>query len=1003
MNQPFRLPEGGLIDRDKPVTFRFDGKSYGGFAGDTLASALLANGVHHVARSFKYHRPRGILGAGPEDPAALVQLEPNTARTEPNLRATEIELYEGLNAGAQNCWPSLGFDIGAINDVFSRFFPAGFYYKTFMGGPGWMFFERFIRASAGLGVAPGEIDPDHYEHTNRHCDVLIIGAGPAGLAAARAAASTGARVILAEQTAHPGGQLLDEAAGQTTIDGMSARDWVKAVREEIEAAPEAMVLTRTNGFGYYNDNWFALCQQLQDHLPLAERDANKPRQRLWHVRARHIILATGAIERPLVFAGNDRPGVMLAGAVRHYLHRHAVLPGRRAAILANNNSAWQTAFDLKTAGAEMAAILDTRPDAPQVLRDRAEALGIPVKTGAAVTGTLGRRRIKAARTGDIEGDRIAIGSAEMIGCDLLAVSGGWSPNVALFSQSRGQLRYDDDIAGFRPARSWQEEATVGAANGTFDLAACLAEGAAAGANAARVAGFDDASQSVPRVSAPHAIDYDITPAWRLPMERKTDRAFVDMHNDVTSKDLDLAVREGYRSVEHAKRYTTLGMGTDQGKTSSVNGFGILSEILDTPIPEIGVTTYRPPFKPVTFGAVAGQHVGANFHPRRTTPMHEAHVEVGATFEIVGDWLRARVYPRAGEDFDAALQRECKAARTQLGMLDASTLGKIDIRGKNAREFLNRIYSNAWLKLPPGRCRYGLMLNEDGMVFDDGVTACLSDDHFHMTTTTGGAAGVLNWLEDYAQTEWPDLEVYLTSVTEQWAVASLCGPNSTALMAELLDDLDPDPESFPFMSWRPAHIAGIPVRVFRISFTGELSYEINIPARYGRWLWDRCMALGEKHGITPYGTEGMHLLRAEAGFVIVGQDTDGTVTPIDLGMDWAVKKTADFVGARSLTRPDTARTDRRQFVGLLSEDPTIVLPEGSQIIATPHETEPRTPMIGYVTSSYMSPNFSRSIALGLVEGGHTRMGEPVYVANKNGTPHRASISPVNFLKELGGAS
>jgi sarcosine oxidase subunit alpha len=501
------------------------------------------------------------------------------------------------------------------------------------------------------------------------------------------------------------------------------------------------------------------------------------------------------------------------------------------------------------------------------------------------------------------------------------------------------------------------------------------------------------------------VPYAIEAAWELPshVPEARRRAFVDLQDDVTAKDLHLAVREGYRSVEHAKRYTTLGMGTDQGKTSSVNGFGVLARTLALPLPEIGVTTYRPPFKPVAFGAVAGQHVGAHFQPRRLSPMHAAQEAAGATFELVGDWLRARVYPQDGESFEEALQRECRAARTAAGVLDASTLGKIDIRGTGAREFINRVYSNAWLKLEPGRCRYGLMLNEDGMVFDDGVTACLADDHFHMTTTTGGAAHVLAWLEEYHQTEWPELEVYLTSVTEQWAVASICGPNAPQIVAELLDDIDPDPERFPFMSWRQGHASGIPVRVFHISFTGELSFEINIPARFGPWLWQRIMEVGAPHGITPYGTEGMHLLRAEKGFIIVGQDTDGTVTPIDLGMDWAVKKKADFIGRRSLHRDDTSREDRRQLVGLLSDDPQFVIAEGAQVVATPQETEPRTPMLGHVTSSYLSPNLGRSIALALIEGGRGRMGETVYVTRAGGWPLPATVTGTDFLADAGDAA
>jgi len=998
--QMFRLEDGGRIDRSRPVSFRFDGRTYQGFAGDTLASALLANGVHMVARSFKYHRPRGLLGAGPEDPAGLVQVYPGSARTEPNMRATEVEIHDGLEAVSQNRWPSLGFDVGAINDAFARFLPAGFYYKTFMGPPwSWMMLEGVIRSSAGLGVSPRAPDPDRYEHVNRHCDVLVIGAGPAGLSAAREAARAGARVILAEDSAEPGGRLLCEDGRDYAPAGVSGPEWASLAAAELESAGDVTVLTRTCAFGYYGQNWVALAQNVQDHLAPGERDPALPRHRLWQVRARQVVLAAGANERPLVFHSNDRPGVMLASAVRTYLHRYAVTPGRRAIIFANNSSAWSTAFDLVEAGVEVAAIIDVRAEPETAVLERAAALSIPVRTGSAVIATAGRKRIRSVTVSALGPEGGLTGARETIECDLLAVSGGWSPNAALFSQSRGKMAYDEELAAFRPAQSWQSERSAGAANGVFSLQGCIEEGRRAGAEAACATGFKPEAGDVPSCQVPAFREaYGVAACWELPsgVSAARTRAFVDLQNDVTSKDLRLAVREGYRSVEHAKRYTTLGMGTDQGKTSSVNGFGVLSLAMDRSMPEVGVTTYRPPYKPVSFGVVAGQHAGELFHPRRTTPMHACHEKAGAVFETVGDWLRARVYPQAGENFEDALQRESRAARTGIGVLDASTLGKIDIRGPDAREFLNRVYTNAWLKLQPGRCRYGLMLNEDGMVFDDGVTACLADDHFHMTTTTGGAAGVLTWLEDYLQTEWPGLKVWLTSVTEQWAVVSICGPKSPALAAALFDDIETGPEDFPFMSWREGRISGVPARIFRISFTGEISYEINVPARYGQWLWETVMEAGAPLGVTAYGTEAMHLLRAEAGFIIAGQDTDGTVTPHDLGMSWAVKSNADFIGARSLSRPDTARTDRRQLVGLLTSNPKQVIAEGSQVLASGQETRPRTPMIGHVTSSYFSPNLNRSIAFALIEGGLSRMGETVHIARKGKSPARAMITQPNFL-------
>lgn len=1004
--QKFRRPSGGLIDRGREVEFDFAGKAYSGFAGDTLASALLANGVHMVARSFKYHRPRGILGAGPEDPAALVQLGNDAARTDPNMRATEIEIYSGLQARPQNVWPSLALDIGALNDLFWRFLPAGFYYKTFMGPPlNWMFFERFIRAAAGLGRAPEGPDPDVYETTNRHCDVLVIGGGASGLMAARAAAKSGARVILAEESARPGGWLLALDAETSSLDGRPPVAWVEEVERELSALANVELLSRTCGFGYYGENYVGLHQSLQDHLALSERDSRLPRQRMWRVRARQVILATGAHDRPLTFHGNDRPGIMLAGAVSTYIHRYGVMPGRRAVIFTNNSAGWQAAFDLYRTGAYVAAIIDLRADPGEALMRRAEEFAIPTLAGHAIIATKGRKRISSVTVRKLDGAGDIFGPDIKISCDLIAVSGGLSPNVALFSQSRGKLLYDEEKACFRPGLSWQREVSVGACNGVFSLREALREADEAGRAAAERAGHQGPAPDIPDVSGMFEEPYAVEPVWEVPSEkRKSDiRAFVDLQNDVQAKDLHLAVQEGYCSVEHAKRYTTTGMGSDQGKTVNVNAFGILSRVLGKSMVELGVTTYRQPYKPVTFGAITGQHTGKLFDPRRTTPMHDWHVERGAIFEPVGDWLRAQVYPKGGESFEEALQRESLAARTSLGVLDASTLGKIDIQGRDAREFLNRIYTNGWLKLTPGRCRYGLMLNEDGMVFDDGVTSCLDDDHFHMTTTTGGAATVLGWLEEYHQTEWPDLEVYFATVTEQWAVVSICGPNSARLMAELCDGLDPDPDRFKFMSWADAKIDGVPARIFRISFTGELSYEINVPASYGLWLWEKIFELQGRFDITPYGTEAMHLLRAEKGFIIVGQDTDGTVTPFDLRMDWAVKKNADFVGRRSLFRADTSREDRRQFVGLLTQDRETVLAEGAHVIETSSEPEPPVPMLGHVTSSYYSPNLKRSIALGLVASGGRRIGSTLYVT-RPGTgepPVPVKITEVDMLAECGG--
>ena len=984
--QEWRAPAGGnAIDRSRPLEFRFDGRAYRGYAGDTLASALLANGRHMVARSFKYHRPRGIFGAGAEDPAALVQMHPDSPWTAPNTPVTEQELYAGLEARPQNCWPSLRLDLAAAADALSFMLPAGFYYKTFMGPPGsWMQFEGAIRRMAGLGAAPRGPDPERYEQVNRHCELLVVGGGPAGLAAAHAAARGGIRVILTEETPQLGGRLLSLRADAAAVDGRPAAAWIAAVRADLERRPEVTVLTRTSAFGYYADNFVGLCQKVTDHLPPNERPERLPRQRLWRVRAARVVLATGAIEQPPVFPQNDRPGIMLASAVRSYLHRFAVLPGRRALVFGTNDFAWDTAFDLQDAGAEVVGIAHPRGTSPETRLAAAEERGIPVFSAHAVTGTRGRHRIRNAVLRSLRDG----GRQRAIECDLLAVSACFAPNAALFAQSRGELRYDPRIAAFRPGRSRQNECSVGAANGTFGLAAAMREGAEAGHAAAGM--VSDPPTLTASASDGAVADTDIREALDIQPHR---RAFVDLHNDVTIADLRMAVAEGYRSVEHVKRYTTAGMGTDQGKTSGLNIFTAVAGSARQP----QTTTYRPPWKPVTFGAIAGQHVGPLFRPRRTTPLHGWHVEHDAAFEPVGDWLRPRAYPRSGESIEEAVQRESRAARTGVAVLDASTLGKIDLRGIDARAFLNRIYTNSWSKLAPGHCRYGLMLGEDGMIMDDGVTACIADDHFHMTTTTGGAARVLAWLEECRQTEWPDLDLFVTGVTEQWAVAALCGPQSAALAAELVEGLPDDPSTLPFMTWTQARIDGIPVRVFRISFTGELSFEINIPASWGLWLWERVMQIGERFGITPYGTDAMHLLRAEKGFIIVGQDTDGTVTPFDLRMERMVNlDKGEFIGRRSLFREDMKRADRKQLVGLHTQDPEIVLTEGAHVIATAAEPAPPVPMLGHVTSSYFSPNLGRSIALALVAGGGDRMGDRLYVTRPGTNPAPVTVSETNFL-------
>ena len=990
--QSHRLFAGGRIDRQAPLSFAFDGRVLSGYAGDTLASALLANRVHLVGRSFKYHRPRGIFGAGAEEPNALMQVGVG-AYTVPNLRATQVDLYAGLEAFSQNCWPSVQYDLGEINNAFSRLIPAGFYYKTFMWPRRyWMQYEHLIRRAAGLGRAPTEPDPDRYDKSHWHCDVLVVGGGPAGLAAAQGAARTGARVVIADEQSELGGTLLGT---RDRINDTPAHHWVQGMLAELESAPDVRVLPRTTVVGYFDHNYLTMVERVRDHLPPGAQ-AHLPRQRLWKVRAAQVVLATGAHERPLVFANNDRPGIMLASAVQSYLNRYAVLAGRRVVIYTNNDSTYPLAGELSDAGCAV-TVVDTRRDVADSLTEPLRRRSVEWISGAGILGTQGRTRVKSVDVCALDASATGVtGERRRLPCDLVAMSGGWNPVVHLFSQSGGRLVYDPDRVCFVPGESAQQERSAGAANGAFALAYCVSEGREAGKAAAAAAGFRKrGAPAAPRIHSGETTS--VSPFWLTPPAApggSTGKHFVDFQNDVTAADVALAAREGYRSVEHLKRYTTTGMGTDQGKTSNVNALALLSNELGAEISAVGTTTFRPPYTPLTFGALAGRDIGELMDPVRVTPMHDWHQRRGAAFEDVGQWKRPWYYPRGGESMHDAVNRECLAARKAIGILDATTLGKIDIQGVDAGVFLDRIYTNGFRKLGIGRCRYGLMCTEDGMVFDDGVTTRLGESHYLMSTTSGNAARVLAWLEEWLQTEWPELAVYCTSVTEQYATASISGPSARSLLGELCFDVPLDNDSFPFMSMREGRVAGIPARISRISFTGEAGYEIAVSADLGQALWDSLMLAGEKYGITPYGTEAMHVLRAEKGFIIAGQDTDGTMTPIDLGMDWIVAKHKDFLGKRSLARSDTVRTDRKQLVGLLTLDPQVVLPEGAQIVEQALPSPPMK-MQGHVTSSYWSANLGRSIALAVLRGGHRRHGEVVEVPLEHRVVQATVTAPAFF--------
>ncbi|MFM0740473.1 sarcosine oxidase subunit alpha family protein [Paraburkholderia xenovorans] len=994
MSQTDRLPGGGRINRAIVLTFTFNGRRYQGYQGDTLASALLANGVHFVARSWKYHRPRGIVTAGVEEPNAVVQLETG-AYTVPNARATEIELYQGLVATSVNAKPSIEKDRMAVNQKIARFIPAGFYYKTFMWPRKfWPKYEEVIRDAAGLGKAPEQTDADRYDKCFAHCDVLVVGGGPTGLAAAHAAALSGARVTLVDDQPELGGSLL---SCRTDIDGKPALQWVHKIEDELRQMPDVKILSRSTAFGYQDHNLVTVTQRLTEHLPVTQRKGT--RELMWKIRTKRVILATGAHERPIVFGNNDLPGVMLASAVSTYLHRYAVLPGRNAVVFTNNDDGYQCALDLKSAGAQVTVVDPRASESKGTLPALARRHGVKVMNGAVVTAARGKLRVASVEVASYSNGQVGAKQAD-VACDLLAMSGGWSPVLHLFAQSGGKAHWHDDKACFVPGKAMQAETSVGACAGDFTLGRGIRFAVDAGVEAARAAGHI-VSRPNP-VQVVEIAETKMQPLWLVggrELAARGPKQFVDFQNDVSAADIFLAAREGFESVEHVKRYTAMGFGTDQGKLGNINGMAILAQALGKTIPETGTTTFRPNYTPVTFGTFAGRELGEFLDPVRKTAVHEWHVENGAAFEDVGNWKRPWYFPKPGEDLHAAVARESLAVRTSVGILDASTLGKIDIQGPDSAKLLNWVYTNPWSKLEVGKCRYGLMLDENGMIFDDGVTVRLADQHYMMTTTTGGAARVLTWLERWLQTEWPDMRVRLASVTDHWATFAVVGPNSRKVLQKVCHDIDFANAAFPFMSYREGTVAGAASRVMRISFSGELAYEVNVPANVGRAVWEALMAAGAEFDITPYGTETMHVLRAEKGYIIVGQDTDGSMTPHDVGMGGLVAKSKDFLGKRSLTRSDTAKAGRKQLVGLLADDPSFVIPEGSQIVAGPFQGD-TAPMLGHVTSSYYSPILKRSIAMAVVKGGLDKIGETVTIPLASGKQIAAKVTSSVFYDSEG---
>jgi methylglutamate dehydrogenase subunit C len=981
-----RLAFGGLIDRTRTLPFTFDGETLSGHPGDTLASALLASGKTLVGRSFKYHRPRGILTAGSEEPNALVELR-NGARREPNTRATTIELYDGLDAASQNRWPSLKLDLLAANQLFSPMFGAGFYYKTFMWPASFWekVYEPAIRRAAGLGRAAEAPDPDHYEKANAFCDVLVTGAGASGLAAALAAARSGSRVILCEEDFRLGGRLLAE---RDEIDGRPAMDWVKAAEAELEALPDCRIMRRTSVVGVYDGGTYAALERVNDHVPVPP--AHEPRQRLWRIVAKRAVLCAGAIERPVVFGDNDRPGIMLAGAVRTYLNRFGVAPGNRAVIFADNDDAFRTAVDLAGAGVEVAALIDARKGSSASAQAAAEKANARYLAGAVIKRVRGGQAVKGVEIRDQSG------KIERLDCDLIAMSGGWSPTVHLTTHLNGRPKWDEGLAALVPGSLPPGMSVAGAALGQFGLASCLASGQAAGAEAARACGFTPSIQALPAASDESTA---ASAVWQVAGGKG--KAFVDFQNDVTVSDVKLAAREGFRIPEHLKRYTTLGMATDQGKTANANGAAVLAGVTGRYVGAVGTTTFRPPFTPVAIAAFAGHHRGQDFRPARLAPSHGWAEEQGAYFVETGPWLRALYYPWEGEEPQATVNREVATVRTNVGVCDVSTLGKIDVQGKDAGVFLDRVYANTFSSLPVGRARYGLMLREDGFVLDDGTTARLKDDHYFMTTTTANAVRVMQHLEFCQQCLWPELGVQMVSVTEQWAQFAVAGPRARDVLQGVVDPAhDLSNAAFPYLAAGDVTVCGgTPARLFRLSFSGELAYEVAVPARFGETMMRAILEAGAPYGIAPYGTEALGVLRIEKGHP-AGGELNGQTTAHDLGLGKLVSTKKDFIGRFMAARSALTDPARPSLVGLRPVDREDRLRTGAHLIPRGEEATAKNDQ-GYITSIAFSPSLGHWLGLGLLSRGPERHGEIVRAYDPlRGDDVLVEVCPPCFIDSAG---
>ena len=978
MSQKYRLDNIGYINRDKKISFTFNGKKYFGYEGDTLASALLANGIHLVGRSFKYHRPRGFFGAGVDEPNAKVQLYKG-AKTEPNANATEVELVEVLIAKSQNCWPSVSFDFGAINNLFQKFFPAGFYYKTFMWPKSFWYkvYEPIIRKAAGLGVAPLKPDPDRYEHKYEYCDVLIAGSGPSGLASALAAAKNGARVILAEDKSRFGGSLLVD---EVTIGNKKGKEWADEAISQLKSMPNVIVKNRSQVFGYYDHNMMVMFERTRDHI----ENPNKftPRQKLWYIRAKEIVISTGSLERPLIFGNNDRPGILLSSAAKEYLKVYGVLVGRKPIIFTNNDSAYDTAIEFKKNGINP-LVVDTRTNSDSSVISEAKNLNIDIKFFHGIANTKGHLKVNSATIGKFNSDKSSYENLEEVSCDCICVSGNWTPTVHLSSQSGNKLKFNETIDAFIPSQSRQKESTIGSANGSFTLKQALEDGFNKGFELSNKITNKNSKSTAPTSNERSYGEHD--KFWCMPLPKnKHYKRFVDFQNDVAVSDIELAVREGFRSIEHVKRYTTLGMATDQGKTSNLNGLQLVSNIEGKIVPEVGYTTFRPPYTAVTIGTIVGREVGKHYRPTRKSPMHEWHEKNNAVFVDAGLWLRPRYYKQGNESLEEAAKREANNVRKNVGVCDVTSLGKIDIKGPDTAEFLNRIYTNAWMKLPVGKARYGVMLREDGIVFDDGTTTRISENHFHMTTTTAQAVNVLAHLEYYLQVVWPELNVNVLSTTEQWAGAALAGPNSRELLSKLFPETNILNEALPFMGYKESDLFDVPARIFRISFSGELAYEINVESSYGTFMWEKIIEFGQEMNIEPYGTEALSTLRIEMGHV-AGSELDGRTIPYDVSLEGMLSKKKDFIGKRSLTREAFLNPKREKVVGVIPLDKKTTIPEGSHLVKDGNASSPN-PKLGHVSASCWSVEYNNPFSLAIIQDGKNRIGEKLYAVsplnNKN---------------------